>query len=167
MQSCPAYSKRNSKSGICVCSAGYLLNGLNSCVSICPSNSFFDTTSNTCLCNPNYQMLNGACTACGQGTAYDVSSRTCVVKFEGKIGAAGPVVTVVCQPNEAIENGQCLCNQNSIKVGSRCTTCPPSTHKSAEINQCLPCSPYCSACQSSAKCTVCNRGFQIINQACD
>lgn len=167
MQSCPANSKRDSNSGICVCSAGYLLNRLNTCVSICPSNSYFDTTTSNCICNTNYQMVNGVCNQCGQNTAYDAASRSCVAKFVGKVGPTGTVVTVVCQPNEVIENGICQCDKNSIKSGTRCTPCPPASYKPTESNQCLPCSSYCSTCRSNKQCVNCNKGFKIANQACE
>jgi proprotein convertase subtilisin/kexin type 5 len=163
VQVCPANSNRNTNSGICVCSPGFLMSGLNACVSVCAANSAYDASSASCFCNANYQMVSGVCQPCNQNQAYDQTSRTCVAKFVGKVGTSASVVNIVCQPNEIVVNNACQCDQNSIKVGSKCSSCPVSTYK-LDANQCGLCSSYCKSCTSNTSCTQCNTGFQIIGQ---
>lgn len=109
-------------------------------------------------------MISGSCKPCAQNQAYDQTSRSCVAKLVGKVGS-GAVVTIVCQPNETIVDGKCDCDQNSVRIGGKCTACPSATYKFT-TSACAPCSSYCSTCSNNTVCTQCNPGFQLASQAC-
>lgn len=80
--SCPENAHVNS-SGACECDAGYRLTD-GECVAVsCPLFSYFDQTSNKCVCNDNYvevpNSISGfTCAPCPEGATYDANDKTCI-----------------------------------------------------------------------------------------
>ena len=80
--SCPENAQVNS-SGVCECKSGYRLTE-GKCVAVsCPLFSYFDQTSNKCVCNDNYvevpNNISGfTCAPCPEGATYDANDKTCI-----------------------------------------------------------------------------------------
>ena len=80
--SCPEHASVNS-SGVCECNSGYKLTDGKCVAASCPTKSYFDQTSNKCVCNDNLvavpnKVAGFMCVPCPEGATYDAKGKTCI-----------------------------------------------------------------------------------------
>lgn len=138
------------------------MNASQLCDSICPPNSLYRQDFQQCICNYNYQMVNGVCKQCLPGLVYDTASSKCLAGFYSRTGDNS--VLSVCRANEVPLNGICVCDSASIDLSGRCVPCPSAAFKSG--NQCLSCSSFCQSCSSASACNNCQNGFALLGNQC-
>lgn len=98
--------------GYCVpitCGNGYQLNDQHVCVPQCGANQHF--TGKSCTCIQGYNLINGQCSQCPQGTYFNYIELRCE-----------PLCGNNAQYNP--QDGRCYCLNGFVLIGNSCGRCP-------------------------------------------
>lgn len=131
----------------CVCSPVHYPT-INSCLP-CPSNSYYNSTTQNCVCLPGYILINGQCvtiTNCPSNSNWNSTSNQCQCVYQGQYVINGFCQS--CQPNSSWNGAVCLCNQGFTLSNSLCIV---SCKENSNWNG-ISC--------------ICNSGFNLIGGNC-
>ncbi len=151
----------------CVCSATYYPT-INSC-NPCMANAVYSVSAATCVCNSNYQMVNGFCVFqgnCPFNSNYNPATQSCVCVQAGQYVINGycqacpqystwngtdckcnigyspsnGLCIPNCGPNQNYNGQSCVCNTNYFIISGTCQLCDPHTTYSNTLYTCV-CNP--------------------------
>ena len=158
---CPSNSTRQAD-GTCKCDAGLTnYNGFcskcppgalwssqsSSCIFVCGQNSIYNSSVNSCVCNPGYGIINGQCQTCPNSyfisngycvtcpvnSAFNPSTKNCDCQSGYYTNQFG-ICTQKCGTNEAYDtvSQQCACLKGLGRVNGACTVCPAGSKASSD-----------------------------------
>ena len=146
--------------------------------SLCPENSTFNTTTETCECMPTYMMVDqvcvdgvtycatlskefkdGKCETCVSGTSFDQTAKMCESVCASNQTWNG--TECVCAPDQTWNGTECVCASDQTWNGTECV-CAEGYHKNSSgkctIDECLIC-PENSTYNAVSKRCLCDAGM--------
>jgi hypothetical protein len=111
-----------------VCGGKFMKNNRGQCIPSCGMNQFFN--GKTCICNANYNMINGACSNCPMGTVYNFVSSRC-----------DPPCGTFSKYNT--KTNDCSCSKSFVLVDRTCTQCPSGTTYNNLTASCSQSNRFC------------------------
>ena len=144
------------------CAPGYIFNqNSNQCEPSAPScGDYAYFNGACCVCVTGYNLINGICQQCPDGTAFDGSQCS-------KTASA-----IKCPSNQILVDGKCVCNSGLYLINDQCLPCPAYTRWNGKYCECnCDTSTWCygrafSVYDNSAKSCSCQAGYVLVNGVC-